>query len=135
MKIDARHLFVFVREKGFQLTKRRIVRMLPLAFVLAMLLGVTAYAVNWTENGVSCSGWCSRKSAHTEAGSPMYIEAKVYCEYMNSAGETKYVHAEADNAGVQISATAPAEDAVAFFTTEGAHKAGSGGYHYSSYSW
>ena len=113
MKIDARHLFVFVREKGFQLTKRRIVRMLPLAFVLAMLLGVTAYAVNWTENGVSCSGWCSRKSAHTEAGSPMYIEAKVYCEYMNSAGETKYVHAEADNAGVQISATAPAEDAVA----------------------
>ena len=41
MKIDARHLLV--REKGFQLTKRRIVRMLPLAFALAMLLGVTAY--------------------------------------------------------------------------------------------
>ena len=115
------------------MTKRRIIKMLALVFALAMLLSVTAYAVNWTENGVSCSGYCGYKSATTTAGSPMYIEANVYCEYVDPSGRILNTRNEATNAGVLITATANIPSGSTMLVTEGMHRAGSGPYYPSNY--
>lgn len=107
--------------------------MLALVFALAMLLSVTVYAVSWTENGVSCSGYCGPKSATTTAGSPMYIEANVYCEFVDPSGDFKTTRNEADNAGTLIIAYATIPSGSIMLVTEGMHRAGNGSYHGSNY--
>lgn len=115
------------------MTKRRIIKMLALVFALAMLLSVTAYAVSWNQDGISCSGYCGPKSATTTASVPIYIEANVYCEYQEPSGKIKTTQSTATNAGTSITAYADIPSGSTMYATEGMHRVGSGTYHPSNY--
>lgn len=107
-----------------------------LAMAMVMLFSVTAFAydVSWYEGSVFCTGSIGRTSATTTAGSPMYVEAVVYCEYYLGP-LLKNTREESTNSGTSITTYATIPSGGDVQKTEGAHRAGSGIYHFTNYPW
>lgn len=107
-----------------------------LAMAMVMLFSVTAFAydVSWYEAGAFCTGEVGRTSATTTAGTPMYVEAIVYCEYY-IGGILKNTREESTNAGTRITAYATIPSGGNVQKTEGAHRAGNSIYYFTNYPW
>ena len=134
--LSGSHTLETYRKEGMitMKAKRKLLKMFVLTLALAMVFSVTAFAgsVSWSENGVSCSGSIGFSSATTTAGSPMFIEA-IYTSTYQVVGEPiQHARAEATNAGTNITAYADIPSNASIYERQGVHRAGSGGYHYSS---
>ena len=134
--LSGSHTLETYRKEGMitMKAKRKLLKMFVLTLALAMVFSVTAFAgsVSWSENGVSCSGSIGFSSATTTAGSPMFIEAIYTSTYQVPGESMKHAREEATNAGTNITAYASIPSNASIYSRQGAHRAGSGGYHYSS---